>query len=42
MVRFHNTLSGEVEEFQPLAPPQVRIYTCGPLAFGRGDVYNLP
>ncbi len=28
-LRIHNTLSGKVEEFVPLNPPSVLIYTCG-------------
>ena len=36
MIRFHNTLSGREEEFLPLVPGEVRVYTCGP------TVYNVP
>lgn len=36
MIRFHNTLSGREEEFQPLNPDEIRVYTCGP------TVYDLP
>jgi cysteinyl-tRNA synthetase len=36
MLRFYNTLTGKVEEFQPLEPGKVRMYTCGP------TVYNYP
>ena len=36
MIRFHNTLSGQDEEFRPLTPGEVRVYTCGP------TVYDLP
>ncbi|HEX2694667.1 MAG TPA: cysteine--tRNA ligase, partial [Acidobacteriota bacterium] len=36
MIRFHNTLSGGVEPFAPLAPGRVGLYTCGP------TVYNYP
>jgi cysteinyl-tRNA synthetase len=36
MIRFHNTLSGRVEPFAPLAPGCVGLYTCGP------TVYNYP
>ena len=28
-LRIYNTLSGRVEEFVPLSPPEVLIYTCG-------------
>ena len=36
MLRFYNTLTGKVEEFRPLEPGKVRMYTCGP------TVYNYP
>ncbi len=36
MIRFHNTLSGGIEPFTPLAPGRVGLYTCGP------TVYNYP
>jgi cysteinyl-tRNA synthetase len=36
MIRFHNTLSGRDEDFQPLVPGEVRLYTCGP------TVYDFP
>ncbi|MCI0402368.1 MAG: cysteine--tRNA ligase [Acidobacteria bacterium] len=41
MIRFYNTLSGAVEEFQPLAPPQVRIYTCGPTVYDFAHIGNF-
>jgi len=36
MIRFHNTLSGHTEEFRPLTPGRVKLYTCGP------TVYDFP
>jgi cysteinyl-tRNA synthetase len=36
MIRFHNTLSGQDEEFHSLTPGKVGVYTCGP------TVYDLP
>jgi hypothetical protein len=30
MLRFYNTLSGQLEEFRPLREGEVRIYFCGP------------
>lgn len=36
MIRFANTLSGDVEAFAPLEPGVVRLYTCGP------TVYDVP
>ncbi len=36
MIRFHNTLAGSVEPFNPVQPGQVKLYTCGP------TVYDFP
>jgi cysteinyl-tRNA synthetase len=36
MIRFHNTLSGKVEAFEPIEPGLVKLYTCGP------TVYDFP
>ena len=36
MLRFHNTLSGRIEDFVPIEPGRVKLYTCGP------TVYDLP
>ncbi len=36
MIRFFNTLSGRVEDFIPLTPGEVKLYTCGP------TVYDFP
>ena len=30
MLRFHNTLTNKVEDFQPLKDNEVRMYICGP------------
>ena len=36
MIRFHNTLGGQVEDFVPIEPGLVKLYTCGP------TVYDFP
>jgi len=36
MLRLHNTYSGRVEEFVPIEPGRVMLYTCGP------TVYDFP
>jgi cysteinyl-tRNA synthetase len=36
MIRFHNTLGGQIEDLVPIEPGLVKIYTCGP------TVYNFP
>ncbi|MGB8959892.1 MAG: cysteine--tRNA ligase [Candidatus Aminicenantales bacterium] len=36
MIRFHNTLGGQVQDFVPIEPGLVKVYTCGP------TVYDFP
>ncbi|MGH9355957.1 MAG: cysteine--tRNA ligase [Terriglobia bacterium] len=36
----HNTLSGRVEEFKPLAGTEVRLYTCGPTVYDYAHIGN--
>src|SRR5438105_15154636 len=36
MLRFRNTLTGELETFEPLVKGRVRMYACGP------TVWNFP
>lgn len=33
MLRFYNTLTRNIEEFQPLHPPTVTYYSCGPTVY---------
>ena len=33
MLRIYNTLTRKVEEFEPLNPPLVNMYTCGPTVY---------
>jgi cysteinyl-tRNA synthetase len=40
MFHFQNTLSGRQEDFQPLIPGEVRIYTCGPTVYGTPHIGN--
>ena len=39
-LRFYNTLSGRVEEFQPLEPHKVRMYTCGLTVYDYAHIGN--
>ncbi len=39
-IRFFNTYSREVEEFAPLEPPVVRMYTCGPTVYNHAHIGN--
>jgi cysteinyl-tRNA synthetase len=40
-LRLFNTLSGKVEEFQPLTNNQVRMYACGPTVYDYGHIGNF-
>ena len=40
-IRLSNTLSGKVEEFVPMAPPEVRMYSCGPTVYDYGHIGNF-
>ncbi|MEJ2312821.1 MAG: cysteine--tRNA ligase [Gemmatimonadales bacterium] len=40
-LRFHNTLTGTLEEFEPLEPDHVRIYSCGPTVYERAHIGNF-
>lgn len=40
-LRFHNTLSGQLEKFVPLLPGEVRMYNCGPTVYGTQHVGNM-
>lgn len=40
-LRLANTLSREVEEFNPISYKEVGLYTCGPTVYGRAHIGNL-
>ncbi len=40
-LRFFNTLSRQKEEFVPLEPGQVRMYTCGPTVYDYAHIGNF-
>ena len=40
-LRLYNTLSGKVEEFQPLQDNEVRMYSCGPTVYDYGHIGNF-
>jgi cysteinyl-tRNA synthetase len=40
-LRLFNTLTGKVEEFQPLADNEVRMYACGPTVYDYGHIGNF-
>jgi cysteinyl-tRNA synthetase len=40
-LRLYNTLSRRMEEFQPLNPPNVKIYSCGPTVYDYVHIGNF-
>src|SRR5512135_1665664 len=41
MLRFFNTLSRQVEEFQPIDDNKVRMYICGPTVWNFAHIGNF-
>jgi len=41
MLRFHNTLSGQQEDFRTLTEGEVRFYFCGPTVWNFGHIGNF-
>ncbi|MBK9314272.1 MAG: cysteine--tRNA ligase [Acidobacteria bacterium] len=41
MLKLYNTLTNQVEEFQPLDPPDVRMYVCGPTVYDFAHIGNF-
>jgi cysteinyl-tRNA synthetase len=41
MLRIHNTLSGQLEEFRPINEGEVRFYYCGPTVWDYGHIGNF-
>lgn len=40
MLKFYNTPSRKIEEFKPLNPENVKIYTCGPTVYASPHIGN--
>src|SRR5436305_13081462 len=40
-LRLYNTMSSQVEEFQPLRNNEVRMYACGPTVYDYGHIGNF-
>jgi len=40
-LRLHNTMSGQVEEFESIEPGHVRMYTCGPTVHDYSHIGNF-
>ena len=41
MLKFHNTLTGQLEKFQPLNDNEVRLYICGPTVWSFAHIGNF-
>src|SRR5919112_5609878 len=41
MLRFHNTLTGQQEEFRSLVEGEARMYYCGPTVWDYGHIGNF-
>ena len=39
-IKLYNTLSRSLEEFQPLDPPNVGVYGCGPTVYDYAHIGN--
>ena len=40
-MRIYNTLTKRKEEFEPLDPPKVKLYTCGPTVYNYATIGNF-
>jgi cysteinyl-tRNA synthetase len=40
-IKFYNTYSRQLEVFAPIAPPKVKIYTCGPTVYSFAHIGNF-
>ena len=40
MLKFHNTPSRKIEEFKPINPENVKVYTCGPTVYASPHIGN--
>lgn len=41
MLRLQNTLTRKIEDFKPISPPNVGIYTCGPTVYREVHIGNF-
>ena len=40
-MKIYNTLSRKIEDFKPIKPQEVRLYSCGPTVYGYAHIGNL-
>ena len=41
MLKFYNTMSRRLEDFEPINPPNVGMYTCGPTVYDYAHIGNF-
>src|ERR1700752_1701162 len=41
LIKFYNTYSRQLETFEPINPPTVKIYTCGPTVYAFAHIGNF-
>jgi len=41
MIKFYNTLTRRIDEFVPLNPPEVKMYSCGPTVYWNQHIGNM-
>ena len=41
MIKLHNTLTDKLEDFFPISPGKVTLYSCGPTIYDRSHIGNL-
>ena len=41
MLRFYNSLTHRVDDFQPIQPGKVGMYTCGPTVYNYAHIGNF-
>lgn len=41
MLKIYNTLTRSIEEFQPINPPQVGLYSCGPTVYDYAHIGHM-
>ncbi len=41
VIKFHNTLSGTLDEFKPLKEGEAKLYTCGPTVYDYAHIGNF-
>ena len=41
MLKLYNSLSRKIEEFKPISPPKVTLYTCGPTVYDYITIGNM-